>query len=196
MSEPWLLSKAQMRRIEPYCPLSHGNPRVVDRRIFSGIICVIRGGLMWRGAPEAYGSHETIYNRFIRWSRLAVFNRIFAEQAAKAGEADTILIDGTHLKAHRAAASPLEEQGMGSSPMSWAHQRRPEFQAASGPRRSGLAARPAAGRRVDERLERRCPHDRRPATSKAPDRRQRLWCRLVSACYRRTWSRRLHLVEV
>ncbi len=108
MSEPWLLSEAQMRRIEPYFPLSHGMPRVDDRRIVSGIIYVIRGGLMWRDAPKAYGPHKTIYNRFIRWSRLGVFNRIFAELAAKAGEPDTIMIDATHLKAHRTAASLLK----------------------------------------------------------------------------------------
>ena len=108
MSEPWLLSEAQMRRITPYLPLSHGIPRVDDRRIVSGIIYVIRGGLMWRDAPEAYGPHKTIYNRFIRWSRLGVFNRIFAELAAKTGEPDTIMIDATHLKAHRTAASLLK----------------------------------------------------------------------------------------
>jgi putative transposase len=45
---------------------------------------------------------------FIRWSRLGVFNRIFAELAAKALEPDTILIDATHLKAHRTAASLLK----------------------------------------------------------------------------------------
>lgn len=45
---------------------------------------MIRGGLMWRDAPKAYGRHKTIYNSFIRWSRLGVFNRIFAELAAKA----------------------------------------------------------------------------------------------------------------
>ena len=108
MSEPWLLSEAQMRRIEPYFPSSHGIPRVDDRRIVSGIIYVIRGGLMWRDAPKAYGPHKTIYNRVIRWSRLGVFNRIFAELAAKTGEPDTIMIDATHLKAHRTAASRLK----------------------------------------------------------------------------------------
>jgi putative transposase len=108
MSELWLLSEAQMRRIEPYFPLSHGIPRVDDRRVVSGIIYVLRGGLMWRDAPKGYGPHKTIYNRFIRWSRLGVFNRIFAELAAKAGEPDTIMIDATHLKAHRTAASLLK----------------------------------------------------------------------------------------
>lgn len=109
MSEPWLLSEAQMRRIEPFFPLSHGVPRVDDRRVVSGIIFVIRNGLRWRDAPPAYGPHKTIYNRFIRWSRLGVFNRIFAELAARGGKPDRLMIDATHLKAHRTAASLLKK---------------------------------------------------------------------------------------
>ena len=33
-----------------------------------------------------YGPHKTIYNRFVRWSRLGVFNKIFAELARKVGK--------------------------------------------------------------------------------------------------------------
>jgi len=109
LSDLWLLSEAQMRRIEAYFPLSHGIPRVDDRRIVSGIIFVIRNGLRWRDAPAGYGPHKTIYNRFIRWSRLGVFNRIFAELAAKGGKPDQLMIDATHLKAHRTAASLLKK---------------------------------------------------------------------------------------
>ena len=46
------LSDTQMRRIEPYFPLSHGVPRVDDRKVISGIIFVIRNGLRWRDAPK------------------------------------------------------------------------------------------------------------------------------------------------
>ncbi len=109
MAEFRWLSEAQMRRISPYFPLSHGVPRVDDRRVISGIIFVIRNGLRWRDAPAEYGPHKTIYNRFIRWSRMGVFNRIFAELAAKGGRPDTLMIDATHLKAHRTAASLLKK---------------------------------------------------------------------------------------
>ena len=109
MSELWMLSEAQMRRIEPYFPQSDGIPRVDDRRIVSAIIFVIRNGLRWRDAPAAYGPHKTIYNRFIRWSRLGVFNRIFANLAAKGTRSDQLMIDATHLKAHRTAASLLKK---------------------------------------------------------------------------------------
>ena len=108
MDDLFLLSEAQMRRIKPFFPLSHGVPRVDDRRVISGIVFVIKNGLRWRDAPVAYGPHKTIYNRFIRWSRMGVFNRIFAELAGKAGEPDRIMIDATHLKVHRTAASLLK----------------------------------------------------------------------------------------
>jgi putative transposase len=87
MSDLIWLSEAQIRRIERYFPLSHGVPRVDDRRIVSGIIFVIRNGLRWCDAPAAYGPPK-IYNRFIRWSRLGVFNKIFAALAAKSGKPD------------------------------------------------------------------------------------------------------------
>ena len=75
----------------------------------SGIVFVIRNGLRWRDAPRSYGPHKTIYNRFIRWSRLGVFNKIFAELARKGGKPERIMIDATHLKAHRTAASLLKK---------------------------------------------------------------------------------------
>lgn len=109
MSDLFLLSHAQMHRIEPYFPLSHGVPRVDDRKIISAIIFVIRNGLRWRDAPKAYGPYKTIYNRFIRWSRLGVFNRIFAELASRGPKPDRLMIDATHLKAHRTAASLLKK---------------------------------------------------------------------------------------
>jgi transposase len=109
MSDLFLLSETQLRRIEPYFPLSHGIPRVDDRRVLSGIIFVIRNGLRWRDAPAAYGPPKTLYNRLIRWSRLGVFDRIFEALAAQGGKPDRLMIDATHLKAHRTAASLLKK---------------------------------------------------------------------------------------
>jgi transposase len=106
---PFLLTTAQMRRLSPHFPLSHGIARVDDRRVLSGIIYVIRNGLQWRDAPAAYGPHKTLYNRFVRWSRMGVFDRIFAALAAEGGPPERLMIDSTHLKAHRTAASLLKK---------------------------------------------------------------------------------------
>ena len=150
MADLLLLSEAQMRRIEPYFPLSHGVARVDDRRVISGIIYVIRNGLRWRDAPREYGPHKTVYNRFVRWSRLGVFNKIFAELARKGGAPKRLMIDATHLKAHRTAASLLKKRAC--SPTYRAHEGRPELQTARRMRWSRSPRHRAAQRRPDERL--------------------------------------------
>lgn len=109
MDDLFLLSERQMTRISPHFPLSHGVPRVDDRRVVSGIVYVIRNGLQWKDAPKGYGPHKTLYNRFIRWSRLGVFDRIFAGLAGEGPRPERIMIDATHLKAHRTAASLLKK---------------------------------------------------------------------------------------
>jgi putative transposase len=109
MSDLFLLSRNQINRIKTYFPLSHGVPRVDDVRVISGIIYVIKNGLRWKDAPREYGPHKTLYNRFVRWSKMGVFNRIFRELARKSGTPDRLMIDATHLKAHRTAASLLKK---------------------------------------------------------------------------------------
>jgi transposase len=111
MSDLFWLSEGQMLRIRPHFPLSHGMPRVDDRRVISGIVFVIRNGLRWRDAPKDYGPHKTIYNRFVRWSRMGVFDRIFAALAGQGPAPERLMIDATHLKAHRTAAS-LQKKGL------------------------------------------------------------------------------------
>ena len=112
----FLLSERQMARIAPFFPLAHGVPRVDDRRVVSGIVYVIKHGLQWKDAPKGYGPHKTLYNcashnpcGIIRWSRMGVFDRIFAGLAGEGPKPERIMIDATHLKAHRTAASLLKK---------------------------------------------------------------------------------------
>ena len=57
--------------------------RIDDRLEVSGIAHVIRGGLMWRGAPAVCRSPKTLCSRVVYWIRIWVFNRIFATLAGK-----------------------------------------------------------------------------------------------------------------
>lgn len=98
-----------MIRISRYFPLPRGKPRVDDRRVVSGIIYVIRNGLQWKDAPKACGPHKTLYNRFARWSALGVFDRIFQNLASEGSNRKRIMIDSTHLRAHRTAANLLKK---------------------------------------------------------------------------------------
>jgi putative transposase len=51
MSDQFWLTKAQLKRLEPFFPRTRGVPRMDDRRVVSGIVRAIRNGLRWRDAP-------------------------------------------------------------------------------------------------------------------------------------------------
>ena len=63
------LTKDQFARLKPLLPNdTRGKPRVDDRRVISGIIHVLKSGGRWIDAPDVYGPHKTLYNRFVRWA--------------------------------------------------------------------------------------------------------------------------------
>lgn len=72
MSNLFWLTEAQIARLQPFFPKSHGKPRVDDRRVLSGIIFINRNGLRWCDAPPEYGPPKTLYNRWKRWSDMGV----------------------------------------------------------------------------------------------------------------------------
>lgn len=109
MGDLFLLSERQMARLSPHFPLAHGVPRVDDRRVVSGIVYMIRNGLQRKDSSKAYGPHETLYNRFMCWSRPGVFDKIFVALSQDDLRPERIMIDATHLKAHRTAASLLKK---------------------------------------------------------------------------------------
>ena len=85
MARLFYLSPEQLQKIRPYFPLSHGVSRVDDRKVISGI----KHGLQWKDDLREYGPHNTLYNRFMRWSRMGVFNSIVTEL----GKATTLKVD-------------------------------------------------------------------------------------------------------
>ena len=103
MSEFWL-SEAQFERLRPLLPDKvRGVARVDDRRVISGIIHVVKSGGRWVDAPACYGPRKTLYNRFVRWAAKGVWQDLFVTLAATGGLPAEVLIDSTHMKAHRSA---------------------------------------------------------------------------------------------
>lgn len=60
-------------------------------------------------APGRHGPQKTPYNRFLRWSQIGAFDHIFQTLAAGSQATGAVMIDATHLKAHRPAASLLKK---------------------------------------------------------------------------------------
>ena len=90
MSDLFWLTDAQIERLRSFFPLSHGVPRVDDKRVLSGIIFINRNGLRWQDAPAAYGPPKTLYSRWVRWGRLGVFARMLTVMAAEGQNTETV----------------------------------------------------------------------------------------------------------
>ena len=100
------LTEAQFEQIAPHLPTkARGVARVDDRRVISGIIHVLRSGCRWKDAPEVYGPHKTLYNRFVRWTAKGVWTVLFQSLAQAGGPPAEVLIDSSAVRAHRSAAA-------------------------------------------------------------------------------------------
>jgi len=70
----------------------------------SRLFWLLKNGL--NDANPIFGPHKTLYNRFKRWLENGVFECIFKELAKPQNDVENILmIDTTHLRAHRTASS-------------------------------------------------------------------------------------------
>src|SRR6476659_3635722 len=111
----WLSDNA-WAAIEPHLPRGKpGKPRVDDRRVISGILHVLKTGCRWRDCPAKYGPHTTIYNRYNRWSKRRIWQRIFEKMAAAGPVAEELCIDTSHVKAHRSAAGSKRGSSTGDA---------------------------------------------------------------------------------
>ncbi len=105
MAGEFWLSDGQWARLQPLLPNKpRGVPRVDDRRVISGIVHVLQSGCRWKDAPAVYGPPKTLYNRNVRWATKGVWRAVFETLAAAGGPPAAVLIDSTHVKAHRSAA--------------------------------------------------------------------------------------------
>lgn len=100
----WLTDR-QWEKIEPLLPTDvRGKERADDRRVISGILHVLKSGCRWCDCPPEYGPPTTIYNRFTRWARRGVWEKLFRALADRGRSAEMQMIDSTHIKAHRSAS--------------------------------------------------------------------------------------------
>ena len=70
-------SDAQWALIEPLLPRQKRGGKWNDhRRMFDGILWVLRTGAPWRDLPERYGKWQSVYDRFNRWKKDGTLDKI------------------------------------------------------------------------------------------------------------------------
>ena len=73
-----MLRDDQWDRIAQMLPGKETDPgrSAADNRLFvEGVLWVLRTGSPWRDLPPRFGTWNTIYQRFSRWSRKGVWHR-------------------------------------------------------------------------------------------------------------------------
>jgi transposase len=102
------LTEFEWKAIQPLLPNKpRGVPRVDDRRVLNGIFYHLRSGSPWADLPERYGPYTTVYNRFNRWRKVGVWDRLMdAIIAAYEARGETLqMIDSTSVRVHQQAAA-------------------------------------------------------------------------------------------
>ncbi len=117
MEERHALSDEQREAIADLMPSSRGpgRPWSSHRVMINGILWILRTGAPWRDLAERYGLWQTVYDRFRRWVRGGLWERILERlQARRNGNGEIhwelFCIDGSVVRAHKAAAG-AEKKG-------------------------------------------------------------------------------------
>jgi transposase len=99
------LTEFEWKTIQPLLPNKpRGVPRVDDRRVLNGIFFILRSGSPWADLPERYGPCTTVYNRFNRWRKAGIWDRLM-DAIIEAHGGKVQMIDSTSVRVHQQAAA-------------------------------------------------------------------------------------------
>ena len=72
--------------------------------MINGILWRFLTGSPWPDIPERYGPHTTFYNRFVRWRKAGVLDRLLASVSA-AFDGELVMIDSSSVRGHQHGAT-------------------------------------------------------------------------------------------
>ena len=112
--------------VEPLLPMDRRGPKPRNnRQILNGMFYILRTGCPWRDLPERYGPYTTVYNRFNRWRKAGIWDRMM-DAIVKAHDGKVQMIDSSIVRVHQHASGVkkrvefvvLVAAGAGSRPRS------------------------------------------------------------------------------
>lgn len=129
-TESWMVSDALWEKVQPLIPVREvrskdkqyrrkpgGGRKPQDfRKVFSGIVYVLRTGIQWKALPkEVYGSSSSVHKYFRIWLEEGFFAEFWRAGLAEYDEMEGIAwrwqsIDGCMVKA------PLARESVGKNP--------------------------------------------------------------------------------
>lgn len=100
------LADEQWLKIEPHLPGRAADPGRTgeDNRLFlNAVLWIAKTGAPWRDLPERFGNWNSVFQRFNRWCKRGVWQRLLK---ILGGDPDLehLLLDSTIVRAHQHAA--------------------------------------------------------------------------------------------
>ena len=80
-----------------------GRPSSDNRTALNGMLWIARTGAPWEDLPARYGAKSTVFDRFTKWTKVGLFEKIFEVLSSDADMQDCG-IDSTSSKVHQHAA--------------------------------------------------------------------------------------------
>jgi transposase len=100
------LTNGQWRRIEQLLPGKPGDKgrHGEDNRLFvDAVLWIARAGAPWRDLPQEFGNWNSVFQRFRRWAKKGVWQRVF-NALIEHPDFEYLIIDSTIVRAHQHAA--------------------------------------------------------------------------------------------
>ena len=107
------LSDEQWKRVEGLLPGRPGSPGRSgdDNRLFlEAVLWIARTGAPWRDLPERFGESNSVFQRFNRWAKKGVWQRVF--DALQDPDLEWVMLDATIIRAHIHAAGARKKAGL------------------------------------------------------------------------------------
>jgi transposase len=111
-----ILRNDQWERIAPLLqgrPGDSGRRGVDNRRFVEAVLWVARTGCPWRDLPEEFGSWNSVYVLFARWSDKQVRQKVFAVLRQDA-DFEEVFLDSAVIRAHQHAAGAAKKRPAGA----------------------------------------------------------------------------------
>ena len=109
----YALRDDQWDRIKDILPGREGHVggTAADNRLFvEAVLFRFRAGVPWRDLPERFGDWKIVYQRFNRWAKSGVFERVFRLLASD-HDNEYMMIDATIVRAHQHSAGAKKKDG-------------------------------------------------------------------------------------